>query len=283
MDVMPDALSEVSETSLLTLKARADEARKSDPLITDPMAIQLFEGVFNRLPEKTRKWIGNLKLPSSLVNYIVLRTRQYDRYTREFLERNDNSMVVSLGCGFDTRYWRVSSKRWNYLELDLPEVVGIKNKVLGNAICYPMISASVLDPGWLDEVSSRQSQNILFLAEGLFMYLPGSRVQEVFKRLSESFSRSQLVFEAVQAKYTRGIWKKAVESKMKRRVGSSAGSAYQFGITNGRDVESFGRDIRLIDEWSYFEDPDVSPKILRLFRHFEFLSRTQWTVRVSLG
>lgn len=280
---MENRFDEVSETALYTLKARVTESLKKNPLLRDPVGVRLFEGLSPLLPEETRKRIMERQLPATLVNHLCLRARRYDRYTREFKEQNQRYLVVSLGSGFDTRYWRISDNIWNYMELDLPGVVRMKEKVLGEAITYPVIAASVLDDRWIEKVRSLQTRHVLFLAEGLFMYLPDQEVRGIFKNISESFTRSQMVFEVVQARYTRGIWKKMVEAKMRRRLGSSAGTAFQFGIREAREVESFGENIRVIDEWSYFQDRDISPGILRLFRHFRYLSRTQWTIRIAIG
>ena len=278
-----DPLGEVSRTALYTLKARVMEARRGKPLLKDPQGIRLYEGLMALLPRETVRQVEACKLPATLVNHLCLRARQYDRYTREFKEQNQRYLVVSLGSGFDTRYWRVSGNIWNYLELDLPAVVELKERVLGDAITYPLIAASVLDMGWLEKIRSLQTRHVLFLAEGLFMYLPEERVRKIFEILSDVFTRSQMVFEVVHARYARGIWKRMVESKMKRRLGSAAGSSYQFGIRNPGEVEALGKNIRVLDEWSYFQDPDISPKILKLFRGSRFVSRTQWTVRVAIG
>jgi len=114
------------------------------------------------------------------------------------------------------------------------------------------------------------------------MYLPQKEVEGLFRRLSESFSKSCIVFETVNKKYTQGVWKKMVESKMKRS-GTTAGSAYQFGVNNAKEIESFGKNIKLVEEWSYFEDADIEPKILWYFRNLRLLTRTQWTIQATIG
>jgi hypothetical protein len=43
---------------------------------------------------------------------------------------------------------------------------------------------------------------------------------------AESFSGSWIVFETVNKKYTQGIRRRMVESKMKRSTGTTAGSSY---------------------------------------------------------
>lgn len=95
---------------------------------------------------------------------------------------------------------------------------------------YRKIKGSVLEDQWITDILGIQNQHILFLAEGLFMYLPQKQVEGLFKKLSELFSKSAFVFETVNKKYTQGLWKKSVESKMKRSAGTTAGASYQFGL-----------------------------------------------------
>jgi methyltransferase (TIGR00027 family) len=288
-----DVLSDVSETALITLRARVIETRKEEPLIRDDVGVELLEGIRPLLPAETGHRIMDRRLSPVLTRYIALRARKYDRYARHFIEGNADGLVVSLGCGFDTRYWRVSQEPWNYVEIDLPEVIAAKKKVLADIAPhrmgphsmtpYPMIGCSVLEERWVDDIRTMQAEDVLFLAEGLFMYLPKPDVVRIFESLSESFSRSHIVFEAANERYTQGIWKKLVESKFRRSVGSGAGSSYQFGIRDAKDVEAYGQHIKVVEEWSYYEEEDLRPRVLKLFRNFKLMSRTQWTVKATIG
>ena len=275
-------MDEVSETALITLLSRVIESGKPNPVIHDPVGVECFKRLETILTFDQSERLIKKKLPVSLTKYIALRARKYDNYTRAFMNENPGSLAVNLGCGFDTRYWRVCDREWRYIEIDLPGVIKLKKQLLGDIISYDLVGTSVLENEWIEKVRSLQSDKVLFLAEGLFMYLPRDGVVNLFKRLSDTFTGSQIVFETVHEKYTRGIWKKMVEGKMRRRVRSSAGSYYQFGVRNATEIEGFGHNIRVVEEWSYFEDADIKPSIFRLFRHFKALSRTQWTIRALL-
>ncbi|MFC1724912.1 class I SAM-dependent methyltransferase [candidate division KSB1 bacterium] len=276
-------LNDVSETALITLKARVIEAKKENPLLRDDTGVNLLNRIESILPIETRKRIIDRKLPSTLTRHIALRARKYDSYARNFIKENTDGLVVSLGCGFDTRYWRVSEKPWKYIEIDLPGVIAAKNEILKDNVNYSMVGCSVLEEKWIKEISAIQNENVLFLAEGLFMYLPQNAVEGIFKKISETFSKSSIVFEVVNKKYTKGIWKKVVEARMKRALGSEAGSYYEFGVYDAKEIESYGKSIRVFEEWSYFEDKDIRPKFLRLLRNIKFMSRTQWTIKAIIG
>jgi O-methyltransferase involved in polyketide biosynthesis len=81
-----------------------------------------------------------------------------------------------------------------------------------------------------------QKEHVLFLAEGLFMYLPKDGVISLFNRLAKSFTQSEIVFEVVAEKYTKGLRKKIVESKM-NTLGTKAGSSYDF-VFVGQGISS---------------------------------------------
>jgi len=280
---MKNILNDVSETALITLRSRVVASQMEHPIIQDDMGAQVLRKIRALIPEETQKRLLDSKVPAMLVNHIAIRARKYDLYTKEFLDRNPDGLVVSLGCGLDTRYWRISDRDWKYVEVDLPEVVIAKKEILGEQLNYPVIGCSVLDDTWVKEILAIQHENILFIAEGLFMYLPQKEVEEIFKKLSEIFSRSQIVFEVIIKKYTTGFWKKLVETKMKRQLSTAAGSSYQFGVENAAEVETYGDNIKVVEEWSYFEDEDIKPKIYGLFKNFKFLARTQWTIYAMIG
>jgi methyltransferase (TIGR00027 family) len=275
-------LNSVSETALITLKSHVMETNKPNPVIVDAVAVESFNRLQSLLPDDVRERVLNKKLPSTLTRHIALRARKYDSYARSFLEEHTDGLVVSLGCGFDTRYWRVSKEPWKYIEIDLPDVIEAKKQVLGDIAAYTMLGCSVLEEGWINYLAAMQKEHILFLAEGLFMYLPKDGVISLFKRLSASFVKSQIVFEVVNEKYTKGLCKKMVASKLSK-LGTEAGSSWEFGVRDALEVESYGDNIKVVEEWSYFEDEKIEPRILYLFRNFKPLSRTQWTIRATIG
>jgi methyltransferase (TIGR00027 family) len=275
-------IGDVSETAILTLRSRVIESGKDKPVIKDPMGKTLLKGLEPLISQDIKdRILSNKKMSSALTSYIALRADKYDSYTREFLKEKPDGIVVSLGCGFDTRYWRAVNNPNKYFELDLPEVIEIKKKALDWKVPYQMISGSVLEDEWMERISAVQSEHILFLAEGLLMYLDPDKVKELIGKMADRFSKSQFVVEVVAEKYTRGMWKKVTENKMKRRAGTAAGSSFNFGVKNAKELKSYGKGIDVIDEWSFMEDKRLKPSILRIFGHFKTFTRSQWTVKLS--
>ena len=115
------------------------------------------------------------------------------------------------------------------------------------------------------------------------MYFPPDQSIQALKNIATSFQNSRLVMEVVHEKYTRGIRKKMVEQKMRRRAGSAAGDYFLFGIRNAADLKGYHPDFRIHGEWSFFEDKDIRPGFLRLFRNVKSISKTQYTVIADIA
>ncbi len=272
-------LSDVSKTAIFTLRCRAVESQKEKPLIHDPMAVYCQEQLAALASPEEKALIFERPLSGRLSHHIALRARKYDALVNDWVSRNQSSTVVNLGCGFDTRYWRIQHQKCRYLELDLPEIVDLKKVALKGKLGYELIGCSVFDPAWIDQVTAIGNRNIVLIAEGLLMYLPKPQVIGLFKTFSERLEHSQIIFEVVTEAYTHGFWKKIVEGKMKRELGVDAGASYDFGVRGAREVESYGKGLKVVGEWSYVEDPDVRPKFFKYLG----LARTQWTVIASIN
>jgi methyltransferase (TIGR00027 family) len=178
-------LTDVSKTAIVTLRCHVLESQKNKPLINDPMAKYCLDNLVSFASEDEKALLFNRKLSSILTSHIALRARKYDSIINDFISKNSSSTVVNLGCGFDTRYWRIENKLCEYIELDLPEIVEMKKAVLKDQLGYELIACSVLDTSWIDRVTSQGNRNFLLIAEGLFMYLPKVDVINLFNTFSE--------------------------------------------------------------------------------------------------
>jgi O-methyltransferase involved in polyketide biosynthesis len=71
-----------------------------------------------------------LKLPSGAAISLPVRAKHLDGWTREFLAAHPRSTVLHLGCGLDTRVYRVdppAGARW--YDVDLPAVIELPDLV----------------------------------------------------------------------------------------------------------------------------------------------------------
>jgi O-methyltransferase involved in polyketide biosynthesis len=153
--------------------------------------------------------------------------------------------VINLGCGFDTRFWRIEKKDCRFVEIDFPEVVALKREILKDQLDYELIGCSVLDAAWIDKVITNGNSNFLLLAEGLFMFLPEQDVKNLLQRLALKLICSHLVVEMAHEKWTKGFWK-MIFALQARVWGLDVSMA--FGIKDPLDIESYGNGLKVLGD-----------------------------------
>jgi len=240
-------LSEISKTSILTLICRVVGTEKQSIEFHDQKAIELFDLIYASSTKSERQWMARVKkkfrgLSRKSVKVICNRAETFDKIANEFIESNPFGTIISLGCGFDTRFWRMDKGRFRYIELDLQEVMNSKTKLLENQIDYECLGISVLDTSWIDEVTKKGNENCLIIAEGLFMYLPKEEVVKLIQVLGARFNNSTLVFDSVHEKYTRGIWKWFTNWNWRKVLDIDFN--YTYGTKKPLEIESYAKGIK---------------------------------------
>lgn len=179
-------LTGVSETALLTLNARASEARRPDRIIDDPMAIKLADSIDFDFAK-----FGPTRQD------IALRALAFDDQTRQFLREHPFGTVVALAEGLQTSFWRVSARmrdaslRW--LTVDLAPIIDIRRRLLPASPKVSVCAQSALDYGWMDQVDT--SDSVLITAEGLLMYLQPEQSLGLIAECARRFPGGRMLFD----------------------------------------------------------------------------------------
>jgi methyltransferase (TIGR00027 family) len=278
-------LSNVSCTMFLMLYGRVTEGLSKDPILRDPKAEEIVAQINDSLLHSDDKLLRRLaqgKMSWDLAAHAAIRARQYDSYALEFMRNFPQCTIVNLGCGMDTRFWRIDDGRMRFFDLDLPEVILLKRQLVQETERYRMVGCSVLDHAWMDAVISGGNP-AMFLAEGLFMYLPKDEVRALIEALGRRVREGQLVAELAHEKYPRGFNKRLLAFKLKHELGLQDPPAYLCGFSDSDEIASWSPRLHLIDDWSYFDSPVKKLGWRRMFRHFKSLRKSQWTVRYRIG
>jgi len=240
--------SEVSKTSIVTLICRAVGAKIKTYSFKDQKSLELYDLVYDCSTKLEMRWMIRVKkkfrgLSRKSVKFICNRADTFDNIAHEFVESHSSCTIINLGCGFDTRYWRMQGGNYRFIDLDLPEVIVLKKRLLGKQINYEYFGISVLDTAWIDQVTTNGNENFLLLAEGLFMYLPKEEVVQLIQVIAERFSNSQLVFDTVHEKYTRGIWKWLTNWNWRKVLHLDFN--YTYGIKDPSEIENYGNGLKI--------------------------------------
>lgn len=278
-------ISDVSSTLLLTLYCRSLESRSKDPILDDPGAVELTRKLDPELlvsKDRVLRELAQGRISRELVVHISMRAKKYDDYARDFLKRSPGGVVVNLGCGLDTRFRRIDNGKMAFYDLDLPDVIAIKKRFLEENERYHFIASSVLDHAWMDPLQKHGKGPHIFLAEGLFMYLPPDEVKSLVLKLQSRFPGSELVCEVCNDFWLHGPYKAILNMKMQKQLHLGKGATFSFGLKESRDMEKWDPWIEFLDDWSYFDEAGGKVGWMRFMGRVEFLRKSQWTVHYRL-
>jgi O-methyltransferase involved in polyketide biosynthesis len=268
-EIKSQTWSGVSETLLVTLYLRAMESQRPDALIKDEKAVAL---VAQMSYDFSRIRLIHLSEANKVV--IILRNREFDRYARDFLGRHPEAVVVHIGCGLDSRFERVDNGQVEWYDLDLPEVIALRRKYLGDeGERYHLLGCSVLEDAWLEALSAHHQRLFLFLAEGVFMHFEEAQVKSLVLTLRDRFPGAELVFDTYSPLH---VWRSNLQT-------TRFGFRCHWGIWRGQEIEGWGDGIRLLDEWGFFDRPEPRLVHIRWMRHIESLARTLRIYHFRLG
>lgn len=243
-------LSDIDESMLLTLYYRAMESQRPDALIKDEMAVALV----NRWSDEFEQ-VRQTRLNAGSKFVILLRNREFDLYTKDFLSRYPDAVVIHIGCGIDSRFERVDNRLVEWYDLDLPTIIGFRRKFLGGEHGrYHLVACDVRDPAWMDMGIKPQPRPFLFVAEGVFMYFTEAQVRDLILNLRDRFPGSELVFDAFTPLHVKQHNRFISKSEILPRV--------QWGIWRGKDIEHWGSGIKFLGQWKLLDRPEARKKHL---------------------
>lgn len=186
---------------------RAEESRRVDRLFDDPYAqafLRAAPGAFDGEQRAATAGGGDLaSWGTAFWAHAVIRTRFFDDYLLAAAGAGLRQVVL-LAAGLDTRAFRLPWPNGVRLyELDLPEVMDFKQRVLDEAAAVTRCERTAvpidLRADWTTPLRTAgldAAEPTGWLAEGLLVYLAADEAEDLLVRVGElSVAGSQLAFE----------------------------------------------------------------------------------------
>ena len=224
----------LEETMLLPLWARAIVG-DALPDFNDPEAATIIP----RTGYDFSKFEATINEYHKLV--FVARAWHYDAALRRYLERHPKATVLNLGAGLDTTFSRVDNGTLRWYDLDLPEGVRYRKRLIPETPRSTCIPRSVFDHRWFDEIEVSIDHGIFLLAGGLFVYHKPEAVIPLFRALAERFPEGEIIFDTVSRMGVR------LGNRKMKRLGTT-GPFWYFSLGNAhRQIPKWSASIRLVD------------------------------------
>lgn len=249
-------LTEEKETLLITLYGKAGESRLPDSLLKDRFAAEAVS--------KIDYDFDKLKLDRDLMIGVAMRAHILDGWARDFLSRNPGATVLHLGCGLDSRVFRIDPGpdiRW--FDVDYPEVIELRRRLYPQRENYTLVGTSVTDPAWLATIPT--DQPTMIIAEGLLPYLVQEEVHRLLQRLTAHLPGGELAFDGYSS----------LGLKFLRNLPSvrATGAKLLWPLDDPRELERQVPQLRLMNEFLAYDPEGYDP---------EQVARMSWLARLTI-
>jgi O-methyltransferase involved in polyketide biosynthesis len=180
-------LTGTKETLLITLQAKAEESAMPASLLRDNFAAD----ALRRVDQDSR----HLTIGHDMTVGIAVRAYMLDRWTEAFLQRCPEAIVLHLGCGLDSRIFRIDpGPEVHWFEVDFPDVIALRRQIYPDRAGCAMIACSVVESGWIAKLPA--DRPAMIVAEGVLPYLEEDEVAQLLRRIASHFPSGEIAFDA---------------------------------------------------------------------------------------
>ncbi len=178
----------------------------------------------DRIPQSIIKGSSEYNMISSVARYY-----NTDAMERDFVRRNGESTIIHLGTGLETAYCRLNCLPAHFYDMDLPDVIELRRKLLPQQDNETLIPGDLFDISWADAVPKDRPVMILIL--GVLMYFHEEEILDIISKMKTVFPGAELVFDATTTKGLR------YTNRYVKKTGNRSAAMY-FGVD---DDEAFAR------------------------------------------
>lgn len=177
----------VQETLILPLYGRYVANKNYPQVFKDTMAFEIMK--------KIRYDFHSIGMGSLSSMIYGLRHEQLVTSAKNYLKKYPDAIIVNLGCGLDTSFSFIDNGRCHYVNLDLPEVIELREKLFTLRPREMNLACDALDYIWMDRIGADPDSHVYILGGGFFHFLAPDKVKALIARMAERFTRGGMVFD----------------------------------------------------------------------------------------
>lgn len=253
-------LGAIPETMLITLWAKATETERAKGILKDEKAREIIQKIdynFDKFKSSILSQIG-----------VCVRAKLIDDETRNFIAQNPDAVIIQLGAGLDMRYQRLGCPPvTHWYDLDLPEVISLREKLIGSNENSSYLSLSLFDYQWVEKVQEHKKP-VLIIVEGVLMYFPEDKVKSFFDTICNRFDKATVLFDML-------FYKGVGQVKRHDAVRSTSSKPqFKWALLNSTEMERWNSKIHLAKEY-YMSDYYPANRL----PIWKFLYKITWVYR----
>lgn len=177
-------MNNVNRTLYIPLYGKAYVSKKGI-ILQDKKAEAIWNSEGFELKSKSKsKW---------LAYYMGMRSAVFDNWLADCMQSDVDAVILHIGCGLDSRIYRVGSTVHTWFDIDFPEVIAERKKFYQSTNTYYMLGSDVRGKSWIDAIPHHRKAIVVM--EGVSMYMQQSELIMLLKRLTDYFEEVQILLD----------------------------------------------------------------------------------------
>ena len=206
----------VQETLVLPLYSRKLCSELYPNLYQDETAVRLIDQIDYDFSEAEKNSRSLMQRFGALE--VAMRQCDLAWEVQEYLKTHPCTAVVNLGCGLDDTGRACDNGSCKIYNLDFPDVIAVRNKLLPAGEREQNIPCDLKDPAWFDRIDA--TDGAVFFASGVFYYFLTQQVRKLVQSMADAFPGSVLVFDAANRTAVKMIAKTWLKTAKIKDVGA---------------------------------------------------------------
>ena len=231
-------LDGVEKTMLLTLFAKAKHSQEKNHKFYDSKAIEVISKVdydFSIAEKDKMMQLGT-----------IARTIVLDQMVGDYINAHPECTIVNIASGMDTRFNRLDNGKINWYNVDLKNSANYRLKYIEDTDRVKTLAYSAMDSRWANEILIRK--DVLFVVEGLTMYLNQKDVEEILNIIDENFDKYTVFMEIMPPISVKNTKEESIED---------TNSKFIWGVEKGYELIQFNHNFRWIRDVNLFDGVNV--------------------------
>ena len=212
-------LNAVGETALLTLYARAKDYESVQSVLKDKKSWEIINQIeydFDQFKDVKMSYYG-----------ILGRAKVIDNEIQKFISLYPDCIVVSLGAGLDTMFYRVDNGYIDWYNIDFAGAIEARSQFFEPHERVHNVVSSITDELWTKNIEIN-GRKLLLVSEGVVMYLTLDEMKQFLGLLTDSFEEFTLYLDMISPYVAKRSKQHDMLSKMD--------VTFQWGSKDGHEI-----------------------------------------------
>ncbi|MFW9942482.1 MAG: class I SAM-dependent methyltransferase [Candidatus Thorarchaeota archaeon] len=233
-------LDSIQQTLLIPLWSRAKLNQEDNPILVDLKASDIIKKIqydFSKI---------DIYFPYFLHVMNLVRTKMFDSFIKEFLINHPKATIINLGAGLDTTFYRIDNGLLNWYDIDLPEVIKIRKKLIPETERVNYIEDSIFEMQWVKNITNTKD-GLLFISNGVLEYFQEILVKKFLLDIANLFPESEIIFNTVR----KNIISSFVNRRMMKKLGMKSATT-KWGIKDIEKIKQWDTRIVILENYPLF-------------------------------